>query len=601
MTLPLRPRSHTLFALSSAAFAALLVSACGGGSDSLQADIRVDTNRDGVVDTSGTSDAAGKSVWTLARGAIMLPNIGDSAKRCPSSDDMSQSDAALEACHDASDNMPRTPAYFAPVRTMPIEKATSEHVGTVQAVGSGADKVRLFVRRGDAWVYLNPGDRLTLGELQSGATLGIDARDVARDASVWDGQVTVRFSVANGAAVSTDDVRLRVAPVLTYNHTQAASTVLVPKSGSGGAHKGFVNDLAAAVNASGLSAPLVTMNTLDNWAQDFVEFGYVSMPKPNGEAAVIRIAIRSSQPGRVGGRAVFDLRGPGVGAVQLGGAGYHQVDSFGNLETIPPYELDGQKYPAGRIIYGDAGDGIAPHKDWRHFFSAQQVQAPIVLDTSWLAIGHVDEFVQFVPANTPRGWKIAIADPTGALELMKKAQREGHGATPISSRQGVTRTIDDLLSDTAFLAHNARAAQEIDKNLMILKRETGATAQEIIQIPGLYGTFAYELNTEMGEISEAPGDSAIVYGPGTLLSFHPGAINGIVMNRGHYISPKQWGPLIGGVDVLQQAVDAAYAQAGMTVHYVDDWLTHHAFAGEVHCGTNTIRSIDKTWWTSAAQ
>jgi len=32
------------------------------------------------------------------------------------------------------------------------------------------------------------------------------------------------------------------------------------------------------------------------------------------------------------------------------------------------------------------------------------------------------------------------------------------------------------------------------------------------------------------------------------------------------------------------------------VHYVDDWITHHALAGEVHCGTNTIRKAATNWW-----
>merc|ERR1712000_318434 len=118
-----------------------------------------------------------------------------------------------------------------------------------------------------------------------------------------------------------------------------AKVVLSSQSGESANHKVFIEDLRQAVAESGIETPVKLMSTIDNWAQDYVEFGYLSMPKPDGKRAIIQVAMRSTQPGRVGGRAVFDFKGPGFGAIQLGGEGYHQVDSFGNLETVPPYSL----------------------------------------------------------------------------------------------------------------------------------------------------------------------------------------------------------------------------------------------------------------------
>lgn len=592
-------KACTILGLASAS---LGFSGCGSDSNTadvpLVADIRADTNRDGVVDISGATDIEGKASWTSVRGAILLPNIGDAGRRCPNSSDTTKSDKELEACHDAADDLPRAPEYFAPLQTLPVKGATASTTGTVKAVGLGADKVRIFIRRANQWVYLGSQEQLTAAELESGAVFGVDARDVVRDSAQWDGRVTITFTLINKDVVVEDSVKFRVAPLLTFNHLQKATQLFVPQSGERVVHKQFVTDLKAELAAVKFSGTLDVLNTTDNWAQDFVEFAYLAMPKPNNETAVIKVAIRSSQPGRVGGRAVFDLRGPGWGAVQIGGAGYHQVDSFGNLETIPPYEYAGKSYPAGRIIYGDAGDGISPHKDWRTFFAAQEDQAPIVLDTSWLAIGHVDEFIQFVPADTARGWKVAIKDTRAAIALLKKAEAEGHGGVLAYSREGVSnKTISDLLNDNVFLNENATAAAAIDANLAIIKRETGIADSEVLSVPGLFSAISFDgADLNFDDFPPVSGDEPIVYGPGVLVASHPAAINGIVIDRKHYFSPRQFGPVINGVDILQQGIDQAYAQVGMQVNYIDDWRSHHNWAGEIHCGTNAVRVIDKHWW-----
>ena len=77
----------------------------------------------------------------------------------------------------------------------------------------------------------------------------------------------------------------------------------------------------------------------------------------------------------------------------------------------------------------------------------------------------------------------------------------------------------------------------------------------------------------------------------------PQAINGLVVNGGKYLAPRQWGPVIkdkeGGVelDVFGEAVEREYRRVGMEVRWVDDWMTHHVRGGEVHCGTNVLRGV----------
>ncbi|WP_405164370.1 protein-arginine deiminase domain-containing protein [Nocardia sp. NBC_01499] len=555
--------------------ASLILAGCSATSeDRLVADIRADSNRDGVVDGNDVGAGIEKGKWTAEYGAIVLPNIGDVAHRCPSS--RSQvSDDDLAGCHDAADDIARAPDYLAPLVTMPVGR--DGVTGRVEAVGVGADKIRIFVKRQDSWIRLLPGASLTETELRDGATLGIDSRDVVRDKAVWDGSFIVRFTVQDGKRTVTDDIALRVAPVVLHNHNQNAEALVVPDGGDDQEYARFVADLTSAAQASGLNAPLITMNTTDTWAQDFVEFGYVSMPGPGGRNISLRIAIRSPQPDREGGRAVFDLRGPGMGAIQLGGAGDRHVDSFGNVETIPPYTYEGKEFPAGRVVIGtgNRNDATVSSVELKKFFAAQQVQTPLILDTTWLVVGHVDEFIQFLPTPSGRGWRPAVTDPRRGLEILREQQRSGHGTTVAFSSPGApARTIDNVLADQKFVADNEFAAQKIEENVTHLVKEIGLQPEEFVRIPGLY------------ELSLGIDDE-----PDALVSFYPGAINGVLINASNYLAPRQWGPIIDGRDVFEAAVTEAYRSAGVAVHYIDEWATLHVAGGEIHCGTNVLRQI----------
>ncbi len=131
----------------------------------------------------------------------------------------------------------------------------------------------------------------------------------------------------------------------------------------------------------------------------------------------------------------------------------------------PAYTRNGTSYPASRIITGRHGSRLPSHTG---FLRAQQAQDPLVPDASWLGVAHVDEFVQFLPADTPRGWKIGIADPEGALAVLRKAQRDGHGSKkvfsiPRSYDDGRIPTIDQALSDRRLLKDNAYAARMLGR------------------------------------------------------------------------------------------------------------------------------------------
>ncbi|MBY4402364.1 hypothetical protein HQO26_13680 [Rhodococcus fascians] len=578
--------------------------------------INADVDRDGVVDTAGDSVRVGKDSASATFGALILPNIGVSGVSCPDSASTASANE-LESCHDAMDDIAHAPENLAPVVVAPMQLVSDKATGTLTVDGDSQGKIRVFQKTDGGWTFVRPGTTFDSTALAGGIEFGIDSRDVVRDSAVWDGTVKIGMTVDDGDTSSSDSVTMVVAPIVLHNHTEKVSTLYTSQSGDRPEHQRFASDLAAALGNTKVDNELKIIGTEDNWAQDYVEFGYVSMPAADGQVRSIEIAVRSPQPTRIGGRALFDLRGPNFGAVQTGGDGYRQVDSFGNLEVIPPYEHNGRSYPAGRIIYGNGGAQSNMHEDVRTFFTSQQLQSPMVeLDTSWLAIAHVDEFVQFLPADNARGWTIAVADPRSGLELMKKAQRDGHGSEPAGSNAAKAGTsIDDLLADQSFLDANSEAAAAIDANLEILMNETGVGRDEVVAVPGLYEksgwTSALVTNdastdgssdgknapeyTKPFDVNTAT-DGEVTYAPGTMGAFLPGAINGIVVDSGTYFAPKQWGPVIDGTDIFDAAVREVYAAHGMTVTLIDDYESHHAIGGEIHCGTNAVRAVRGNWW-----
>jgi protein-arginine deiminase len=574
-------------------------------------DIRADFNRDGFVDISGDSDCLGKTKWTEDHGAIFLANIGDSDRRC-SQNASSLSNEVLGECHDASDDVQRAPQYLAPIRTLPITKISDSATGTISVPDPKQRPfVRIFHQQEKNWTILKDHDVLSASDLKRGLILGIDARDTRRP-DVWDGRVIVRFSVQEGGKTVTDEVELRVAPILVHNHLDKVQQVLSIAGDSKRTpwQDRFVQNLTTATKDLSLPEPLLLENDDDPWAQDFIEPGFSNMPGPYGSIG-LRVHVRSSQDSRVSGRQVFEhLRDTGVGAVQYLGGARDEINSMGNLECTPPFVHNGQMWPAGRIVMGRHGP-YEPHI--LPYLRAQEVQDPILLDTAWLWVGHVDEFVQFLPAKTDRGWVIVIADPKAGLELLQDAQAAGHGDVPLYSRktdspvEGVAvenctnetygcvsipvsnKTISEFLSESKISTTNSEAAQRIKANIDILKAGTGVTDDEIYHLPMLFKSIN---RNDYPYIGPRAADEKLA-----CVAVYPGTINGVVLTGfGSYLAPRPWGPLIDGKDVMAEATRAVYEKLGWKVRFLDNWNSHHKYGGEVHCGTNTVREMGRCWW-----
>ncbi|KAL2213064.1 hypothetical protein CC79DRAFT_1326951 [Sarocladium strictum] len=691
---------------------ALLVLAASNISQALSVTILGDTNRDGVVDDK---DLKRRNKWTTKRGALFLANIGDTDHRCYTQweppvwdDDVDPEEEVarekeLDLCNDASDNIQRNPKYLAQLKTLPIDSADlpAKATAVVKVVGDqAASLTRIFVRKDGEWTYVDADYEFTAGDLEGGLELGVDARDVRREGpDGWDGRAKIEFTVySGGEKMTSDSVDLRVAPVMTHHHLQKAEKGFVTngpldltnESGDWGGwweygpgQNRFANEFAENVDHAGIDEPTFRFEWLDPWTQDFFETGFTSIPGPDGPV-VLRIIIRSAQLYRIGGREAFlRLRSDTVGAVQNVAAGA-SIDSMGNLETVPPHKHNGVSYPAGRVIMGHDEYGEPILVD---FFRAQEVQAPIVLDTSWLSVGHVDEFFQFLPADNKRGWVLMADDPLAGLALIEKSAGKDSSLLAVSrpilpqdpTDCSYNETLADLLDFVNLTQAQHHAAEYIQLNIDILKREVGLQDDEIFRVPGLHTnwitgmwTCSYDGDGEGGELpddgevefpddgeEEMPGEGseevcgasanrkrskrqAKVKGfagsgvksvleagtpPGAKFSImsdeccriagtnetvpcdslpgadmlyssalYPSAINSVVLSDTEILAPKQWGPIVDGRDVLEEAVRESYGKLGFNVTFQDNWYTHHLGMGSIHCGSNVWREADVKWW-----
>ncbi|KAH6420898.1 hypothetical protein HBI14_086720 [Parastagonospora nodorum] len=581
-------------------------------------DLRADTNRDGIVDVVGSSDRSNKTAWNAELEAIFLPNIGDKYLRCANTDKVGNplSNDELAACNDASGHLLLAPEYVAPLRTVPMNVSDDVAARIYATPQAAYERVRLFVLDNPedknstaSWRLVDQEFQFNATQLRAGITLGIDGRELVTNASVWDGSVVIRFDVFNDLDQSSDSVAMKMAPVLIHHHLQKVETIIATDSNSSNPdQQNFVRQIEAARQTAGIANQLILFNQSDDiWAQDFIEPGYASMPGPNGPIA-IRVILRSAQSTRTGGRQVFEqLRGPGVGGFQPSagtgsGFGHREINSFGNLETIPPYtSKSGESYPVGRIIMGKHFEE-KPAAAVLDFLHDQQLQSPLLLETGWLLIGHVDEFVQFLPYDNELGFTIAIADTVSGMNMLRKLQTDGHGRIRAISFPGDTGasvpdkngTINQLLSNATFVEANNYAQRHIDANLQTLLAEIPLMAEDIIYVPTLFQESNF--GSGFGSPDGLPSRFATIPANEKLLvAFSPAAINGIVIGS-QYLSPKPWGPVVNGSDVLERAVEAAYARAGMSVGFVDDFLSHHVGGGEIHCGSNTLRQTDAIWW-----
>jgi protein-arginine deiminase len=560
-------------------------------------DLRADTNRNGVVDLTDPTEDLGEDVWTTGSGAIFLANIDDDQGACPTTG----TDAQLAACNDAADNVVNGAADLedlARLKTVPWPDAPSDASATLSVSAPGASYVRLFKKVNGTFTHFVPSTgTVSAAELQAGVEFAIEGKDVIRDSAVWDGKVTVTLNVDAGTGPNgplpdgSDSVQLRMAPVVFRHHLDPTTRVYYANINSS-ASLAFRNDVNAAVAQAGVPGPTLGFNVSDQWTQDYLETAYMAMPAPGGQQKVIHVNVRSANYGSSGtlrsaGRVVYTvLRGPdAAGLTSYSPTHSNSMDtlnSFGNLETLPPYTKNGTTYTLGKVLRGSTSS-YYPDPVFDKMVTSQGVQGILYVDTSWLLVAHVDETVSFIRASSPRGWVMVVADPVHAKNELQLAQSQGHGATKMfvgkywSALVPAEVSINQVLADADVMNESAWAAVKIDSQVAVIKAETGLTSAELVPVGSLF--------------QKSSGYS---------LAYEPGMVNGIYLSDTVFGAPKPHGPVINGVDLFRADLEAALSPYGVQVAWIEDWDLYHRNAGEVHCGSNTTRAVPAQikWWES---
>jgi len=323
---------------------------------------------------------------------------------------------------------------------------------------------------------------------------------------------------------------------------------------------------------------LETIKPCDQWMQDTIEPGLFPFPTVEStrqaRAALAGLRKRSKRlAGELDQQMTERLRARDVVTVApaVPRRQARWIDWYGNLEVTPSFtDRQGRRFPYGRVITGKQAE-LAMHPAVMKFIEAQAMQwPPIVVDVSWLMIGHVDEVVSFAPAKTRTGFKVLLPSPAAARKMLNALLRKGLGDAVVFAETDDETTVADL-SETIAVS---------DENLMIDDKVAQIRDQLMMQ-----------MNLENDDFVMVP--ALFQWGRAVI----PNAVNSVVVNR-HLLVPAPYGPQLDGRDFFEEAIRQALSACDVRVVFIDTWNAYHSAGGEIHCGTNTFRRLrDPAWWT----
>lgn len=399
-----------------------------------------------------------------------------------------------------------------------------------------------------------------------------------------EGTLTLDKLDSEGAVSETATVRLLASPMVFNHHLQYAEQVYaVEVNYNGYKNASFIADYTSALGerftaVDGTGPPYDG----DVWLQDEVEFGYMAGSNQQ-HVDVIFDTIRD--------RGLDDYAedffgGPDFPIMTWGSGQATGQDYGGNLEISPPVTVDGVSYPVGRFYYGSAGGRLDVNDDVQDMLDDMGIQAPFEVDTSFLCVGHIDEFTSFVPDSTSeKGFKFVVGDALVGLDWIDTVD-PGMELPQYKGQPHRLNNVGEIQSDNALRSLQAELQEDyIEPNIEMFKAALGLTEDDIIRIPALY--------------EEVQGCG------GTTAALIPGTANLIVAN---FVDETPMiftsDPFFRGTNETQDddifiAEIERLMPAELDIHWLDDWQVYHAALGEVHCGSNVVRTPPELDWTSA--
>ncbi|MBF0162982.1 MAG: protein-arginine deiminase [Magnetococcales bacterium] len=529
-----------------------------------------DFDRDGVVDK--TPDQKGEWSWgTKGVGAVLLVN-SDRDTAHPSLHFRDRLDRRVNGPMDLADMTPLVVRFSAP-QGLDLTHAELR----ISTSDAAASRMRVFdISQSIPGPLVGPGYAVAQLPAQTGerqlVVEGLDYPD-----ATFSGLITLALVLeCAGVTYQGDGVVLRVAPWLALPNTQPVQRLYIAEMRDE-SNRTTINDIITLAKTAGVELVIVPpkINRDDTWLQDEIEIGYTSRP-----GKTIPVVLDSPRDRELDDFPEIMLLGPDFGYVtRSSGEPVNSLDSFGNLDCTPPHTGPQGSFPFGRIIFGgsqpDARKGRRMMKTVSDFLYAQQVQYPIELFSDWLTVGHIDEFMSFVPTSDDVGFRLVLASPIVAYQVLETLMANGHGEVLFMPGKRHERSVKDLLADRRLKDQNKKFQDHINNNKSILIREMGLSTSQIIHLPALY--FANQ-------------------GEGRADAYFPGMVNMQVLGK-HLAIPKPFGPQVDGQCAFEAEVRRQFEPLGLMCHFIDTYEGYHLRLGEIHCGTNVIRKpFDTPWW-----
>jgi len=469
----------------------------------------------------------------------------------------------------------------------------------------------------------------------------------------WRFNLTFTFT-DQGAQVNQQVAQVRVAPWLMASDLEPTEYVAFkdyPAHPNVAANPVFTaripNALRARLPAGCIEQMASTAsNNPKAFARDVQKAGFVSSPGA-GLVVLVRDLDNQSPIASLTNRMLSAHQALRAYRTQAPGIELGAQSGGGNLLASPP--MPG--HPFGRMIYGHS---VGRPCELEDFLAAQRYQTPIQLDSSWLHVGHVDEYLAFLPdATRANGWdhKILVASARLGHALCHVAAANPDANPTVHAAQAIQ------------LSEAARAAHQLLVPDMTLAGTFGALPPP----PGAAGPIAkaagYAANpavpagsngwfvcwSDGANYSRAPASDYLAdEGPGRdwltcaniaqaaidadrdrlvaalgighdqfveipvvfgreggrpaagLVGHSADSVNMLVLTNAGVVCivPKPFGPVANGTYLFEHAIATQLAAFGApTLHFVNDWADLHAHDGEIHCGTNQVPFMRvQRWW-----
>jgi hypothetical protein len=445
---------------------------------------------------------------------------------------------------------------------------------------------RVRVYRGDTQILgETDGDTLLVAPLSAAddtMSFTVEFREALVSAAV-----TLRLLDKNGESKDSDTAWMTASPLILNQHLQPSEHTWVLNVPSGVYAGDYQNDQMIDDFEDVLGDDFTGFDggpyDYDVWIQDEWQFAAYSALDQRLDVVIDSIRNRPADPWPEDNYGDED----NWLVETWGSPPANSHDSFGNLEVSPPLtDSDGVGYPLGRIYWG-GDNGLHPDVGLTDFLASQLIQSPVRIDTTWLCVGHVDEFLSFVADPTaPRGFRFVYNDTDAAWDIMD----EMDPGTPLH-RYSLPAPWDGHEMDNvgeiqtgAVVALNEEIQEDIlDPILEQLVEDFGLTEEEILRMPGIF---------------EEPQGCG-----GYVAALIPGMVNFFPVNVGDTQHLFLADPFFRNVDDSHEGQDedpmiAAVEDmmpSNVELHFVDNWSVYHMGLGEVHCGTNgTQTPVD--WW-----